>query len=138
MLIIGTAATWGMVGVIWVMQVVCYPMLAGYSAVEPVRSVGDHQRRIIPVVGPFMVAEGVTALILLVDRPATTGALSAWIAAALLGVALLSTIAVQIPLRSRLAGGHDEGAARRMIATNWLRTAAWTCRGLVLAAILAT
>ncbi|MGF1598068.1 MAG: hypothetical protein ACFCVK_14225 [Acidimicrobiales bacterium] len=137
-LVISAAATWGMVGVIWMVQVVHYPMLAGYSAVAPVRAAVDHQRRITSVVGPLMTAEGVTALILLVDRPATMGALSAWIAAALLGVALLSTIAIQVPLHSRLAGGHDEGAARQLITTNWLRTAAWTCRGLVLAAVLAT
>ena len=137
-LVISTAAAWGMVGVIWMVQVVHYPMLAEYSAVSPVRAAVDHQRRITPVVGPFMAAEGVTALILLVDRPATMGTLSAWIAAALLGVALLSTIALQIPLHSSLARGHDDRVAGKLIHTNWLRTAAWTARGLVLAAVLAT
>jgi len=137
-LVISTAATWGMVGVIWMVQTVHYPMLAEYSAVAPVRAAVDHQRRITPVVGPFMAAEGVTALILLVDRPATMGTLSAWVAATLLGLALLSTIAIQVPLHGRLAEGHDEGVARRLITTNWLRTAAWTSRGLVLAAVLAT
>jgi uncharacterized membrane protein len=137
-LVISTVATWGMVGLIWIVQVVHYPMLAEYSAVAPVRAVVDHQRRITPVVGPFMAAEGVTALILLVDRPATMGTLSAWTAAALLGVALLSTSALQVPLHSRLAEGHDDELAQRLITTNWLRTGAWTARGLVLAAVLAT
>ena len=137
-LVISTAATWGMVGVIWMVQVVHYPMLAQYSAGAPVRAVVDHQRRIAPVVGPFMAAEGVTALILLVDRPATMGAASALAAAALLGVALLSTIAIQVPLHSRLAEDHDDELARTLITTNWLRTAAWTARGVLLAAVLAT
>lgn len=137
-LVISTVATWGMVGVIWMVQVVHYPMMSEYSAIAPVRAAADHQRRITPVVGPLMAAEGVTAVILLVDRPATMGALPAWIAAALLGLALLSTIALQVPLHSRLAEGHDEKVALRLITTNWLRTAAWTFRGLVLAVVLAT
>lgn len=127
-----------MVGVIWMVQVVHYPMSAEYSAVAPVRAVVDHQRRITPVVGPFVAAESVTALILLVDRPPTMGTLAAWTAAALLGVALLSTIAIQVPVHGRLAEGHDDELARRLITTNWLRTAAWTARGLILAAVLAT
>ena len=137
-LVISAAATWAMVGLIWMVQLVHYPMLAEFSAIEPVRAVVDHQRRITPVVGPFMAAEGVTALILLVDRPATMNALSAWAAAALLGVALLSTISLQVPLHGRLAEGHDEPAARWLIATNWLRTAAWTGRGVLLAVVLVT
>ncbi len=137
-LVISTVATWGMVGLIWIVQVVHYPMLAEYSAVAPVRAVVDHQRRITPVVGPFMAAEGVTALILLVDRPATMGTLSAWTAAALLGVALLGTSALQVPWHRRVAEGHDDELAQRLITTNWLRTGAWTARGLVLAAVLAT
>ena len=63
----------------------------------------DHQRRISWVVGPLMAAEGVTALVLLVDRPSTMAAVSAWTAAVLLGVALLSTVLVQVPLHARLA-----------------------------------
>ena len=34
-LAIGTAATWGMVGVIWVVQVVHYPLLGRQSAFAP-------------------------------------------------------------------------------------------------------
>lgn len=137
-LVVSVAATWGMVGLIWMVQLVHYPMLAEYSAVAPGRAAFDHQRRITPVVGPLMAAEGVTALILLVDRPATMGTAAAWAAAGLLGAALLSTIALQVPLHRRLAEGHDAAAARRLVTTNWLRTAAWTARGAVLAAALAT
>ena len=137
-LVVSTAATWGMVGLIWMVQVVHYPMLAEMSSFSPVAAAVDHQRRISSVVGPLMAAEGVTALILLFDRPTTMGWLSAWAAATLLGVALLSTVLVQVPLHARLATGHDPAVARRLITTNWVRTAAWTARGLVLAATLIT
>ena len=137
-LVVGAAATWAMVGLIWIVQVVHYPMLAQMSALSPITAAVDHQRRISWVVGPLMAAEGVTALVLLVDRPSTMGAVSAWTAAVLLGVALLSTVLVQVPLHARLATAHDDAVARRLIMTNWVRTAAWTARGLLLAAVLIT
>ncbi len=137
-LVISTIAAWGMIGVIWVMQLVHYPMLAEMSALRPAAAANDHQRRITWVVGPLMAAEGVTALVLLVERPASMSTLAAWAAAALLGVALLSTVALQVPLHGRLAQGHDAVVARRLITTNWIRTVAWTARGVVLAVVVAT
>ncbi len=135
-LVLGTAATWGMVGVIWMVQLVQYPMLTGYPPEAATTAMADHQRRISWVVGPLMAVEGVTALILLVDRPEIMGATQAWVAAILLGVALVSTVAVQVPLHSRLADAHDVVTARRLVATNWVRTTAWTARGVLLVAVL--
>ena len=136
-LVVSAAATWAMVGLIWMVQVVHYPMLATYSALSPVVAAKEHQRRISFVVGPLMAAEGATALILLVKRPDIMSSLSAWVAAALLGVALASTVLLQVPLHERLATGDDDHAARQLIKTNWIRTVAWTARGLVLAGVLA-
>ncbi len=135
-LVISTVATWGMVGLIWMVQVVHYPMLADYSALRPVSAATEHARRITWIVGPFMAAEGVTALILLVERPDAIGAASAWAAAALLGVALGSTVLIQVPLHAQLSSGHDDTVAARLVRTNWIRTIAWTARGLVLATAL--
>ena len=137
-LVASTVAAWGMVGLIWMVQVVHYPLLVQYSEAVPGTASKDHANRISFVVGPLMAVEGVTALILLVWRPDGMGWLSAWTAAALLGVALLSTVLVQVPLHARLGQGHDADAAARLVRTNWVRTAAWTARGLVLALALAT
>lgn len=137
-LVISTVATWAMVGLIWAIQLVHYPMLVELSAHRPAAAMAEHQRRITPVVGPFMAAEGVTALILLVDRPDTMSAVSAWTAAILLGVALLSTALVQVPLHERLARRHEEAAATQLVRSNWIRTVAWSVRGLVLAGVLIT
>lgn len=105
------------------------------TALAPVTAVMDHQRRISRVVGPLIATEGVTALILLFDRPATMSGLSAWVAAGLLGVALLSTALVQVPLHRRLAEHHDADAAQRLIVSNWVRTVAWTACGVLLAVV---
>jgi len=53
-----------------------------------------------------------------------------------LGLVLLiwgSTALVQAPIHARLTQGFDAGLHDRLVATNWVRTAAWTLRaGLVL------
>ena len=99
-LVASTVAAWGMVGLIWMVQIVHYPMLVHYSAAVPVSAARDHAHRISFVVGPLMAVEGVTALMLLGWRPDAIGWFSAWLAAALLGVALLSTVLVQVPLHT--------------------------------------
>ncbi|MDA3038211.1 MAG: hypothetical protein O3C27_01555 [Actinomycetota bacterium] len=137
-LVVSTVAAWAMVGLIWTVQVVHYPMLAAYSELRPREAAIEHQRRISWIVGPLMAAEGVTALLLLADRPVAMSAFSAWAAAALLALALGSTVLVQVPLHRRLAQGGDRRAAERLITTNWVRTVAWTGRGMVLAWVLAT
>ncbi len=137
-LVASTVAAWAMVGLIWTIQMVHYPMLVELSALQPARAAQWHQRRISYVVGPPMAVEGVTALVLLGWRPDTMSAASAWAAAALLGVALGATILLQVPVHSVLATGHDEHACRRLLRENWIRTIAWTARGLLLAGVLAT
>ena len=137
-LVLSTVATWGMVGVIWMVQIVHYPLLGQLSAMAPVTAATDHQRRISWVVGPLMAVEGVTTLALLIDRPATMGAASAWVAAALLGLALASTVLIQVPQHSKLASAHDDEVVRSLLAGNWIRVAAWTARGVLLAAVLVT
>jgi uncharacterized membrane protein len=131
-LVLAAVAAFAMVGVIWIVQLVQYPMLARYSELAPATSARQHQQRISLVVGPLMAVEGVTALWLLVDRPDSMSAAAAWVAAALLGVALASTVTVQVPLHRVLAADHDPRVARRLIVSNWVRTVAWSGRGVVL------
>ena len=131
-LVISTAAAWAMIGLIWLIQIVHYPMLAHYSEALPGDAAADHARRITPVVGPFMAVEGVTAVALLFAQPDGVSWQLMWVAAALLGIALASTVVFSVPQHTRLAQAHDPIAAARLIRTNWYRTAAWTARGVVL------
>lgn len=133
-LVVGALATWGMIGLIWLIQIVHYPMLALYSASLPRAAAADHARRITPVVGPLMATEGVTSLWLMASPPDQVGWFLMWLAGALLGVALIATIVFAVPQHARLAENHDPDAAHRLIRTNWIRTTAWTARGVVLAA----
>lgn len=131
-LVLSTVAAWGMVGVIWLIQIVHYPLLAKFSNAVPTEAATYHARRITPVVGPFMAIEGVTALALMAAPPAGVDWPLMWLAAALLGVALVSTVVFSVPQHAALAQGHDDAAARQLIRTNWYRTIAWTARAFVL------
>ena len=131
-------ATWGMVGVIWTMQLVHYPLLGELSSFAPATAASDHARRITWVVGPLMAVEGVAALALLVARPATMSAASAWVAAVLLAIALGSTVLMQVPQHTQLSTGHDDAVVTALIAGNWIRTIAWTAKGVLLTAVVVT
>jgi hypothetical protein len=121
------AATWFMVGLIWFVQVVHYPLFAGVGEPGWSQYSLQHQKRTTLVVGPAMLAELACAAALLVLAPrALTIA-----GAALLALAWVSTFLVQVPLHAKLATGHDPTIMRKLVATNWIRTALWSVRGVV-------
>jgi hypothetical protein len=80
------AATWYMVGLIWFVQVVHYPLFDRAERADFARFSQDHQRLTTWVVGPPMLAEMLTALALVVARPA---AVPGWQAGLGLGLVLL-------------------------------------------------
>ena len=122
-------ATLVMVGVIWTVQTVHYPLFAGVGEDTWAAYEAEHQRRITLVVGPAMLVELATAVWLVLARPAALPAWAVVLGAALVGVVWASTAFVQVPLHATLGGAFDGGAHARLVATNWVRTAAWTARG---------
>jgi hypothetical protein len=48
----------------------------------------------------------------------------------------LSTALLQVPRHRALEAGFDPAAHRALVATNWIRTVAWTARGFLLLACL--
>ena len=137
--IVALASVWAMTGVIWVIQVVHYPIFDSIDRGvddEDWRRFGDRHRRSISfVVGPFMLAEGVTGLWLAADPPGDVGRILPLIALALMAVAYGTTAFVSVPLHERLTQHFDSAAHRRLVTTNWIRTAAWSTRALVVAVI---
>lgn len=131
LLILQLVSTLGMVGVIWFVQVVHYPLfgkvgISGFRDYEQ-----DHQRRTTLVVAPLMLIEAVTAVALLWLRP---DSIPPSLAAAGLGlVALLwaSTFLWQVPAHERLAKTFDSATHRNLVRSNWLRTLAWSARGVL-------
>jgi hypothetical protein len=119
-------------GLIWTIQVVHYPLFAmvpeaGWRAYE-----AAHQMRITLVVGPVMVANVVLAVAVALDGTGTLGVLNLALAAGVFA----ATGAVYAPMHGRLATAWDATLHRRLVALNWLRTAAWTAQTAVAVALL--
>jgi hypothetical protein len=128
-LLVNLAATLVMVGVIWVVQIVHYPLFGRVGATSFAVYGLEHARRITYVVGPPMIVEAVTALLLLAVRPEGITLRQVWVGVALVVAVWASTFFVQVPLHNTLGGGFDDAAHRSLVLTNWVRTLAWTARG---------
>lgn len=135
-LIVHAAATWVMVGVIWFVQVVHYPLLAVVPPESASPVALDHQRRTAWVVAAPMGVEGVTTLWLLAGAPEAVTWWLPWVGAVLLAVALGSTVLLSVPRHARMAERPDARVGHELVLTNWPRTLAWTARGIVCAVML--
>ena len=125
------AATFVMVGIIWFVQIVHYPLFSSVGPANFHAYSGAHARLTGLVVGPPMLTEAATTLALFLGPP--TG-VPVWLAAtglALLAVIWLSTALLQAPRHRELGAGFDAASHRFLVASNWLRTACWSARGLV-------
>lgn len=130
------AATWFMVGLIWFVQVVHYPLFATVGTAESQDYARLHQRRTTWVVGPPMLVELATAAWIAWRLPAEVSSTLSWIGLALVVVIWASTQWLQVPEHARLLDGRDDAIIRRLVRGNWLRTVAWTARGVVAVAML--
>lgn len=124
--ILHATATWALVGLIWVVQLVIYPQFGAVGRAEFAAYHAEYTRRVAWVVGPLMLAESGSAGWML-----WSGERAGWFLVSLVPLAAnwLSTVAVQVPLHARLARDYERDAHRALVRTNWVRTAAWTARG---------
>lgn len=127
--------TWAMTGLIWFVQVVHYPLFAavGPSAFPAYHAA--HTRLTTLVVAPLMLAEAALAVGLVVAR--VEPAWAVWTGVTLLGAVWLATFGLSVPRHAWLAAhGADVEVLRTLVATNWIRTLAWTARALLAAWLL--
>lgn len=131
-LIVQLAATLFMTGVIWIIQVVHYPLFARVGAPDLTAYANAHVSRITLVVLPPMVIELGAALLFLFVRPISVSVRMAWVGLALVVIIWLSTIFLQMPQHAVLVNGPDATAHSLLVSSNWLRTAAWSIRSVLL------
>jgi len=131
MFLLNLAATGMMVGIIWFVQLVHYPLFARAGVDGFGWYAAAHARWTTWVVAPWMLLEVVTGLLLIRWRPAEIP-----LAPVLGGLAAIlalwaSTFMIQVPLHNALARGWNPAVHRRLLATNWIRTVLWTGRGIL-------
>jgi hypothetical protein len=124
------AATWFMVGLIWLVQTVHYPLLAAVGKDAFPEYEHGHTQRITRLLAVAAGAEIVTALALVVATPGEVEQWAAWLAGGLLAAAWVVTRFVQVPIHRSLSSGYDAVQLQRLVATNWVRTVLWSARGV--------
>ena len=131
LLLIHFASTLFMTGVIWFVQVVHYPLFDRTGSAEFPVYHGRHSVLTTWVVGPPMLLEALTAVLLFWFRPTAVATWQLAAGLALLAVIWLSTTFLQVPGHGLLSRGFTADAHRRLVRTNWVRTAAWSLRALL-------
>jgi len=123
-------------GLIWVIQLVHYPLMRQISPERFIAYQREHMARITWIVAPMMVLEAASAASLVFILQETLDRVLGWIGVALVVVIWASTAILQAPAHSRLAeDGYNAELIRRLVATNWIRTVAWSIRLLLAAAL---
>jgi hypothetical protein len=129
-LVLHFGVTCGLVGLIWLVQLVHYPSFR-FVAPEDFRGFSlFHTTQITWVVAPLMIFELFLALRMPFEP--SVSAWNSWGALGLLIVVWLSTALLQMPLHGILASGKESQVIERLVLTNWIRTVAWSLKSGIL------
>ena len=136
LLLIHAIATWFMVGLIWTIQSVHYPLfvLVGGASFRSYESA--HTRRMGWLLALPAGVEVVTGAALVLTRPKGVSLELVLIGGAVLAMMWVTTALVHVPLHRRLSSYwsiHDVG---QLVRSNWIRTAGWSIRGLIVIVML--
>ncbi|HPE84768.1 MAG TPA: hypothetical protein PLO43_01135 [Chlamydiales bacterium] len=134
-LLVHTAATWVMVGIMWFVQTVHYPLYRkiheGFVSYERC-----HLRRAAWLMGPVMIVEVITALFLIGLSPSAVLTKLASINFVLLILIWVSTCLFQVQQHQMLSIRFSRKIHHNLLNTNWVRTALWTARGILVLVML--
>lgn len=125
-----------MVGLIWFVQLVHYPLFSSVDESSFVGYEARHTRATTWVVAMFMPVEAVTGLWLVLDPPDGVDSGVAIFGLAMLGALWVSTVAWQAPIHGKLSRGFTSRLHRRLVWSNWLRTVLWSVRGVTVLLML--
>ena len=131
LLIMQLAATLSLTGVIWVIQFVQYPFFSYIAEENFPKYHAAYSFRITPIVAPLMIIELLTSIIFLYYPPANIDYKLLLFNLGLTAVVWTSTFFIQVPLHNQLAAGFDAAVHNSLVNTNWIRTFAWTLRGIL-------
>ena len=136
LLLAHATATWFMVGLIWTIQSVHYPLFRLVGADSFARYEAAHTRSIGRLLVVPAIAEVVTAGWLAVSPPPGVSHLLILGSGALLALVWLLTVFILVPLHRQLSSGFASETVSSLIRSNWPRTWAWSVRGVLALAML--
>jgi hypothetical protein len=125
-----------LVGLIWTVQVVHYPLMAMVGDDRFVAYESAHAPRMAAVVMLPWTLQGLTTAWLLLARPAGVPTWSIAVAAVTAVLSVAVTVVWSVPAHERLVAGFNATIHHRLVRTNWIRTWAWTLHGANAVAML--
>ncbi|TFG74980.1 MAG: hypothetical protein E4H26_06920 [Flavobacteriales bacterium] len=112
----------GLVVLIWMVQLVIYPSFLHYRAKDLIRWHQTYTKRISLVVAPLMIGQAVLALF---QSYQVFGTMEVFQLAIIIAV-WISTFAQFVPIHHKIASGRVEPQMlHRLVNSNWLRTVLW-------------
>lgn len=120
------AVTWAMIGAVWFVMVVHYPAFRFFSKEQFSEFEQFHIRRTLTLVGPVMLVEAVTAVILAFQGPLLV------VNAFLLALIWLMTFTGCFPRHVCLKKGFSPVVFQGLMQLHSRRVGLWTLRGILL------
>ena len=113
-----------LVGIILVVQVVCYPIFLNVAISSFQLYHKEYINRISIIVIPAMILESITTIILLI----VNDTIYVKIMCLLLFIIWLSTFFIQLPLHNRIQKRYKVDYIKKLIVSNYLRTILWVLK----------
>ena len=130
--LLNISSTWFMVGLIWLIQIVHYPLFKYVGKYDFQLYHNGHSMMITPLVGTVMIIELISSILLVVFPPKNVSVTIPIIGVILVFIIWVSTAFLQIPQHNALANAYELEVNNLLVQTNWIRTIAWSMRGLLL------
>ncbi|MCH9633291.1 MAG: hypothetical protein S4CHLAM7_00140 [Chlamydiae bacterium] len=123
-----------MLGIIWFVQIVHYPMFTFLNNDSPLDPHKFHSKRTSYLVVPAMIIE-LGTVIWLLFRPYPN--LFTVIILLLMTLApLITTFVLQVPVHKKLGQEMNQSMINKLTHSNWLRTWLWTIKAIYLFALV--
>ena len=125
------ASTLYMVGLIWFVQLVHYPLHGSVGVEQFVTYQQRHMQWTSFAVGPAMLIEAGTTVLLCLSPHKDFPLWAVYTGLGLLLLIWLSTAVFQVPFHNQLLSEFNASAHNNLVLSNWIRTFGWTLRGIL-------
>lgn len=128
--------TFTLTGLVWLIQVVHYPLFLKVGVNNFKSYHLSHGSLITYIVGPLMVLEMISSLLLCIEEPFHIELFPFYFGFFLVCIIWFSTLFIQVPLHNKLLLHYDREVIQQLVKTNWIRTFSWTIRSFILLFLL--
>ena len=125
-------------GLIWFVQIVHYPIFLKVPVAAFKDFQAQHMNTTTQIVAMPMLLELLLSIGLLVSDYPGKSTFTHYSVFVCVGCIWLVTFFVSVPIHNQLVfSGYNQALIKQLVATNWIRTFAWTLRTILLLYILA-